>query len=929
MNDTTRVPGAPDAAGAPDGFSPYYLYRRGTLGPSELAALTPARTWALLAEAEETRQRREELRGRLEDALHAAVPELPADRRHELLRLRRDIHNDRVPGVPDAARLLDPASRELLEDWLRHRAEGNRLHKEAEAALAAELDAGRRALAAIATGEFFQRGLQLSDERTWRTVTEWAADPFSARRKPSKRRRAENTLTSFAYRVALKPSPFASFTEIGAAPWTPAGDGTAPAAPADRPPARPVQARLSAGLLSWMTYELHRLDRADELMRIRLNHSLLVREEQALCVRRAPDGAPEAAYGTAQVVTARDTGLLRLLRSLLADGGLPERELRERLTAAGLSPQAAATALDKLVRAGICERGLGIPDQHPRPALAVAQRLRTLDTDQAGRCAVVFERLQAAEDAFPAAPVRRRAALLAEIREQVAVFVEAVGCRAPAPEAMRSVVYEDVGTREPAHSWHPDLLHANRWALELFQRIVPVLDDASVEKAGLYAFFARHFGAADGDGDVPFIEFYRRFAALPPAEASAVASGVGDPHSDRIRRLRADFADLLRTELRAHDSAPPGALRLDAERLRAFADRLPAEVAPWRSTAYRMQFTAEPERPYAVVNGVTTGHGVFFSRFCDLLEPDGPHEWSLTEALRGHIARTTPRQCDITAVLGLNFNLHPRLSPYELVYPGSVPRAADEHTLTLADLAVRADPARRTLALVSARDGQPLDLVPLNFLYPAAAPGLYRLLCAFAPTRTYRGGLWDQLDRADAEAGRAAGRTGVPAVHRSLPRVLLGDLVLDRASWRLPAADVPDPDGLERQEAAALASFDRWLGQRGIPRHTFFRLTTPPPVPAGERDLLAETRQWALEARTARLHKPHYLDARNPFLLQVFARRLAEAGPDATVTFQECLPHAGDLDGRTSGAEEFFVEYTLGTPAPAGTQATEDAHARP
>ncbi|GAA3222669.1 hypothetical protein GCM10020256_30260 [Streptomyces thermocoprophilus] len=514
-------------------FSPYYLYRRGTLGPAALDGLTPVRTWTLLAEAERTRQRREELRGRLEDALHTAVPALPADRRRELLRLRRDIHNDRVPGVPDAARLLDPATRELLEEWLRQRAEGHRLQKEAEAALAAELDDGRRTLAAVAAGELFQRGLQLSDERTWRTVTEWAADPFSPRRKPSKRRRAENTLTSFAYRVALKPSPFASFTEIGAAPWT----TDAAVVPVDGPRARPVQARLSAGLLSWMTYELRRLDRADELMQIRLNHSLLVQGEKAMCVRRAPDGAPEAAYGAAQVVAARDTGLLRLLRSLLADGARPEREVRDRLTAAGLSPEAAATALDKLVRAGICERGLGIPDQHPRPALAVAQRLRALDTEQAGRCAVVFEQLQAAEDAFPAAPVRRRADLLAGMREQVAVFTDTVGCPAPAPEALRSVVYEDVGTRRPARTWRPEVLHANRWALELFQRIVPVLDDATVEKAGLYAFFVRHFGE-DADA-VPFVEFYRRFAALPPAEASAVASGVGDPHADRIRALRA------------------------------------------------------------------------------------------------------------------------------------------------------------------------------------------------------------------------------------------------------------------------------------------------------------------------------------------------------------------------------------------------------
>jgi hypothetical protein len=922
-----------DRAQQAAGFSPYYLFRRGTLGLPALEGLAPSRTWPLLAEAERARARREELRDRLADALYEAVPALAADERREILRLRRAVHNDRLPGVPDAVRLLEDEPRELLEAWLRHRADGTRLMREAEAALAAELDAGRRVLADTAHQEDFQRGLQLSDERTWRTVLDYAADPFSPRRKPSRRRRVENTLTSFAYRVVFKPSPFASFTEIGAAPWRP---GTTEHQPEPAPKGRPVQARLSAGLLSWMAYELHRLDRADELMRIRLNNSLTARGDRVFCVQRAPDGAEEAAYGTSRVVSARDTALLHLLRQLLADGERPERYVRDRLVAAGLAPQAAAKALDQLVRAGICHRGLGLPDQHPRPAQAIAQRLRGLGTDQAGSCAVVFERLQAIEDGFSAATARRRAALLAEVREQVDAFVAAVGCRAPALEAMRSTLYEDVGTREPARTWQPALLEENRWALELFQRVVPVLDDASIEKAGLYAFFTGRYG--ESAADVPFTEFYRAFSELSPAEASAVAGGLGDPHCDDIRRLREEFTELLRTELRTgrrtEARTEAGAeLRLDPDRLRAFADRLPPALAPWRSAAYRVQFAADPGRHIAVVNGVTTGHGVFFSRFCELLEPDRPDTWSLTEALRDRIAETTPRQCDITAVLGLNFNLHPRLSPYELVYPGSVPHtAADDRTLTLADLVVRPDAARRVLTLVSVRDGQPLDLVPLNFLYPAAAPALYRLLCAFAPTRTYRGGLWDQLDRADALAGRAAGHTGAPTAERARPRVLLGDMVLDRASWRCPTDAVPAGEGLERQEAGALAAFDRWRRDRGIPRHTFFRITAAPAVAPGEHDLLAETRRWALEARTARLHKPHYLDARNPFLLQVLARQLAEAGDGATVTFHECLPHAEDYDGRDgrpTGAEEFFVELTLGPSAAQAdphTRGDDDAH---
>jgi hypothetical protein len=133
---------------------------------------------------------------------------------------------------------------------------------------------------------------------------------------------------------------------------------------------------------------------------------------------------------------------------------------------------------------------------------------------------------------------------------------------------------------------------------------------------------------------------------------------------------------------------------------------------------------------------------------------------------------------------------------------------------------------------------------------------------------------------------------------------VLGDLVLDRRTWRIPVADLPELPGLERQEVAALAGFDRWRTARGLPRTGFFRIVAPPP--GGTRDVLSETRRWALEARTARLHKPHFLDARNPFLLAVLAKQ-ARARPDGTVLVQECLPAAEEQ----SNAEEFFVEHNL------------------
>jgi hypothetical protein len=855
------------------GFSPYVLFRRGTLGLAALADTIPARTWALVAEAAALAEARVPLRATIEDELHRVIPELPAEHRRTLLRLRRDVHNDR-PSRLCTVEILPAGCRAAVAEWARSCESGERLLAQATAAFGEELEAARKTLADVALGEDFRRGVQLSGVDVYREVLAYANNPFDSGRKPSRRRRVESTITSFAYRVVFKPSPFGSFTEVGAQPWT---EGETVAA------SRVGRARLSIGLLAWLAQRLRGIDRSDELMRVRLNNSIIARGDTVTFVRRPIEGTDDG-FAADRVVTAKNTGLVQLLTAELGEHDLTERQLYDRLVAAGLSRADAVRTVDKLVTIGLCHRGLGLPDQTVGGAGEIAALLRGLDTDQAARGAALFDRLQGVEDEYAVATAVRRGELLAESHGLIRELTELCGCPPPPEEALTAVMYEDVGTRARAATWRPSILEANRAGVALFQRLVPVLDDATIERLGLYRFHTERFGT----GDVPLVDVFAAFAELAPDAAGRIMSGTGDEACDHVRELRAELFDIV-----LDHPTVDGELTLDQRRLGAFADRLPGYVLPWRSAAYRVQVAGHR----AVVNGVTTGHGVFYSRFCDLLEPDGPG-WSLRASVREHIAATNPRQTDITSTLGLNFNLHPELAPLELVYPGSVARTAGG--LTIADLLVRPDPVRRGLNLVSTRDDRPISLVPLNFLFPAAAPPLYRFLCAFAPTRTYRGGLWDQVDRA-----------GVP-IPAERPRVLLGDLVLDRRAWRFDLSELPPMDGLERQELPAMLAFDAWRRAAGVPRHTFFRLVPRTARAAHARDLLAETRDWALAARSARLHKPHYLDSHHPFLLSVLAKQVS-GGTDAAVLFQECLPARNTYlgtDGPAS-AEEFFVEFTL------------------
>jgi hypothetical protein len=829
-------------------FSPYVLFRRGTLPWTALTGLVPEQTWALFDEAGHHDRQRAVLAAGLEQALHDAVPDLPVADRAAALALRRAVHNDRpAPPVPAA---LPETCRRQVDRWNRSRERSAALRAEAHACLDSELDTARKVLAEVARSPDFQAGLQLSGPDLHREVNAYATDPDDRRRKASRRRRAESTIVSYAYRVALKPSPFGRFTEIGAHPW---------AGPTGGAGGRVTTTRLNIGLVAWLADQLRHVDGDGRLFRIRLNDTLTVDGDRALFLRPGD-----------RVISARFTDLIRLLQRVLGTDGLPEGELRELLP---------ADTIDSLVKVGLCHRDLGLPDQTLRPAAAVADRVRAvLGAEHADG----FDRLQRIEDEFAGADVARRAVLLDDLNREV----HRISGEPPEPDAMRAAIYEDVGTHRAPATWRPDVLEANREGLALFQRLLPLLDDATMTKLGLYRLFTGRYGTSAPPVDL--LRFYEVFAALSPDETAALMTGTDDPHADLIRRHRADFYRRLQGgELGGTED---GCTVVDPRRLRDFVAGLPGRLPAWRSTAYRVQFGAERGRTLAVVNGVTTGHGVFFSRFCELLRPAGPGAWDLGTAVREHLRRTGPRQTDITATLGLNFNLHPRLTAYELLYPGSVARPGADGVLTLADVTVAADPHRGRLRLLSRRDGEPLDLVPLNFLYPAAAPPLYRFLCGFAPTRTYRGGLWEQTDRARPQAAPP---------HR--PRVMLGDLVLDRRTWRVPIGELPAADRLD--------SFDRWWRGRGLPRTAFFRIVAPPPD--GPRDLISETRRWALEARTARLHKPHFLDVRHPFLLSVLDRQ-ARSCPGGHLLVQECLPAVEDYRDGPPAAEEFFVEHDLG-----------------
>lgn len=818
-------------------FVPVVVSRRAAVPFERLAASSSPATQRVLAEIAEHEEERSRLAPEITDALYRLVPQATPGDRRRLLALRRDVFNDRLPGEADltrARKLLSADELAKLRSWTVHRKVAEESGERASAAAAADLRDARRRLAAAAGDRDFVRGLQLTDRHLCDKVAEYVRLAAAGQAVPATLRSVERTLVSLLYRSSLKPSPYSFFTTTGCGPWIDDSPGGGSAA-------RHSVVRANRALLDWIArqpglsthFEMWlnptavRSDDAYEFCTAE-RFSILERSESADMVWEALSGGP-------------------VERAVLLDG-----------LASALSGRAGAqTVLRRLTDAGLCCTGPRIDDQDPDYTEALAARFRGTPASP------LMQALVRAERRFGSATIQERSALLSAAHEEFTGFITGSSGEGPPEEALRTLLFEDVRSSHEQHSWSPRILERNAESFELLQRLLPLFDPALPAREALFEAFTDAFGQAPTD----LVEVYRRCGR-------AAAHPLG-PGARAISMFRAWFAASLEAELQSRPDGEP--LALDGSWARELlADSLD-RVRPWTSATYLLQFCS----PGAVVNTIRDGNLSFFARHCDA---------STLAAARAEDAAGASSQADLVAVLGMNHNVLPRVTPLRVCYPGGT--CLGPATLTLRDLVVRADPARRELILAGKDDGRPLTLTPLNGLHPAAAPDLYRFMLLFAPTASYQPGtIWNMY---------IATRSPQELCGLRLPRLTAGELVLERRTWRFPQRTALTAFEEARSDVDLLRAAARFRSQHGLPSECFFRV--------------AATAGTVLREIPARRYKPHYLHFDDVLLLRVFRHTLRSADPGDWLTLQECLPgtadHAG-AGGNPGGAEEFAVEFRL------------------
>lgn len=889
---------------------PRFMLRVGGLPFQAADGLT---TPASAAWADEVLRVRRDLRergARLADVLEQRVAgsiDDPAARR-TLINLRRAVFNSRAPrGLDDAEPLLPPGDMAALRAWAAERERGEALLREGSALVAGEVAATRRELRRIAERTDLRHGVQLSSASLDGYLDDYLGrgdGPLSKRE-----RRIERSFLEYLYRTACKTSPFSTLTAVSAGVFGDAGG-------------LPLRARIGG----WRKHSSTRLNiavlaRLSDLLTVtpqtrrdlpvRATHALEATHDRVryLRKRRAADGDADAAVTLDAVheslfyLPAGD--LLSDVLALFGGDPVPFGEAVDRLAARpGRAREDVDAYLAELLRLGLLVvPGLHVDIHDPDPVGSYGAGLRALGTVWSADLAAIVDRMGADVAAFATADLASRRELLGRLKGSVEAAHSRLG-REDVP-VLRTLVYEDttlpdVAVTGDADAWTERLTPGLRRLAD----VLPAFDANLVRRLVTKGYFtvrhgrggvcedflsfAHEFGQDFWDNYNQRLMRHQRFedTAFHPYD-----NWFRQDEITRIDKARAAIADEIGRRYRERGEGAGGEheLELDEDFLRGVRELLPPScTGGLRPLSFFLQVAQrDGGDPRVVVNRVYSGLTLLFSRFAHCFDA------GLTEALRRSLDAVTPPGAVFAELKGgydaTNLNLHPVVTPYEVVCPGETSFRPEAERIPVEDLVVEHDAAADRLLLRSRRLGVEVIPVYLGFLLPMALPEVQQVLLNFSCTSMVQLDLWEG--------------TGLREQAGALPRVTLGDIVLQRRSWRF-AADALPPVVAGQPDEQWFLAWREWQRAAGLPRHVFAAL-------GGE-------------------HKPQYVDFDSypcVRLLDTAVRKSASA-----VVFSEMLPGPdelwlGDAEGE-GGGNRYVTELTVeldGLARPDGADVTDEA----
>lgn len=902
MTDTANTVGPTDSA---DG-RPAFMLRVAGLPVDDVQTLRcpDSRRWA--DEVLDTTEQLALLAEKVADQLHGLIGGSDDEPlRRVLLKLRRDVFNNRLPDPVAAERALarvrdlDPAAARALADWLTGRRALDERRSAGAGLLAAETGRSRTELARIAGHERLRKGLLLASPTLDAQLDGYRrkTDRDAGARPDRKQRKIERSLLSYVYRTACKTSPFSTFT--GVAPGVFGGsDGLRVRVGEEWR----TQVRLNVVALGRLADAVI----ADPVRRADLPLALASGwgrdDDRVRYVRRWVTTGDEDAAVTFDAVKdrlffLRRSGTLERLLGLFEERGtLRYGELAAWLEQdRGAAREECEQYLGALLDVGMVQVPCLRTEVHDTdPLRAFQDALRGLDRPWADRLADRLEEPAERAARFADAGPDERRALLESVRAGLrAVQEEELGAeRAKVPQTL---LYEDAaagsGVGLDPDAWRE--LAAG--PLAAVERVLPAFDLTLPQRITFQGFFLARYGHGGRCDDLLKLvhdfheDFFDQYMTFSAGRTPYDADGAYVPEVNwlglaKLRALdtaRRTFTDRMAALWRTAEAAEPGAaeVRVDEDFLDVVSGELDGIAPEFAPMSHHVQIADRPGDPLVVLNRSYGGVSFSFTRFTQLFD-------GLDEQLLADTDALVPEGAVLAEVTGgpvtSNLNLHGRLTPYEIVCPGERGTLEPEFRIALDDLYLVHDPEADRLVLRSVRLDREVIPVYLGYLVPLALPELPRTLLLLSPTSMAPLNVWAGVPEGEPRGG-VTGR----------PRVRHGSLVLSRRSWSAPATVLP----LHRPGAPEDGWFLDW--------HAFRRTHA---LPDRVFATVSDT-----GARGATGAKPQYLDFDSPLSLSAFEALIKS--PDARVVFREMLPDEDALS-TVSGHGRHVAELAVETAVP-------------
>ncbi len=797
----------------------------------------------------------------LSQALYAVIGGLPAGpARAAVVALRRGIHNDRALSSRwwnDEVRALLPADlAEAVRGRLALRAARASAADRLDEQLAHHLATRHLALRKAVSEPALRHGVVLSSPALHDRLTQWLASPPDT--VPD--RRLALRLAKYLARVALKTSPFSTFTISGLGTWDTAPD---PAGLRVR-----TTAELNVWVIQQVVRELSAHPALAATLRLRLNPAAHQADGRWEFLGPGPEEPLRTLAASPPV---------QICVAAVGDGARNRSELAAEVAArTGSTPQAADAYLAKLLEVGLLEAQRPFPDQAFDPLAELRQWV-------AGTSAALDAALTDLADALTGYPdlddpterlrrTERVTAGLQRVRTETQNLLAPYGGGRIDLPAKNGVIENALLVRPVAgperRRWEPVLRD-----LDQVRRLYAVLDPALPGRVALADLFAETLGEG---ACLPYLSFHRAVQTWLRADPSLTAvlsigtHGYRALPGHRLPRLRqlAEARDALCAEALGGEPDADGTLHADPERLRRLMAHWPRWLrqAPDSVTFYGQPLDPGTGTPRFVLNAVNSGHGRGRDRIARLLSQTGhPATADTAPPPEGTIVADTCRH------FGSNVGLRDSLLTAEIDCPGGATQRPAHQRLRLGDLLVRRSPDTGLLTCHWGEHGVPVRPAHPSLIAELWLPPAIRLLMqVFGTTPNLL-----------IPGRRMFGDPSLADVHTVLaqPRVTVGTVVVSRRQWVFPKEAVPvrERGESDRDHLLRLAA---WLRTHGMPRRCFVRALDPDTVVGGS--------VWRVKSR-----KPLYVDFANPLLLGVFERLLADGEP--VLFLQEALPGPADL----------------------------------